>query len=175
MYRSILLSATAIALMAGTLSAQACGNGTDDGAAIVRVIPQVKQAPLGRARMEYDSIVGLWQVSYSVNGNVVLHTIDTWSSDGTELLIADKSPIVGNVCAGVWQNTGPHGVQLHHLGWTFDGTGTPTGSLVDDESLKVGRDAMTYSGTFDEKFYDTNGNLVKEVTGDVAANRVTVP
>jgi hypothetical protein len=34
---------------------------------------------------------------------------------------------------------------------------------------------MTYAGTFDFKFYDVNGNLVKEVTGDTTATRITVP
>jgi hypothetical protein len=171
MYRSILLSAAAIALVAGTISAQACGNELDFSAAGATQI-KVPHFPVRGVRSG-NSIVGVWQVAYSVSGTVILHTIDTWSGDGNEFLIADKSPIVGNVCAGVWQSTGRRGVALHHIGWTFDTTGAPTGTLVDDEVLTLGHKATTYSGTFDEKFYDANGNLVKEVSGDTAATRVT--
>lgn len=172
MYRSILLSAAAIALMAGTISAQACDISAADfqpGAARIK-LPHFAPAKTG---LSYDSVVGVWQVAYSVSGSVVLNTIDTWSSDGNEFLSADKNPILGNVCAGVWQSKGLRGVQLHHLGWTFDTTGTPTGTLVDDESVTLNRRGTSYTGAFDFKFYDTSGNLVKEVTGTSSAARVT--
>ena len=172
MYRSILLSAAAVALMAGSLSAEACD--LDLTGAHAQSTPQIKLRSSVRTPGNYHSIVGVWQVAYSVSGNVVLNTIDTWSGDGNEFLIADKDPVVGNVCAGVWQNTGNRGVQLHHIGWTFDTSGNPTGTLVDDETLTLNHKATTYQGTFDEKFYDMNGNLTKEVTGDNSATRVTV-
>lgn len=173
MYRSILLSATAIALMAGSISAQACELDLIGTPALWT--PQIKLPHLSpRSTERFDSIVGVWQVSYSVNGAVVLYTIDSWNSDGNEFLSADKNPTVGNVCAGVWKTVGERGVQLHHMGWTFDTSGNPTGTLVDDESLTLGHKRLTYAGTFDFKFYDTNGNLVKEVTGDSSATRITV-
>lgn len=172
MYRSILLSATAIALMAGSVSALACGNQLD--LSTFQRTPQIKFPTSARTPQVYDSIAGLWQVSYIVNGQVALNTIDSWHSDGTELLSADKSPIVGNVCQGVWTSTGGRGVQLHHLGWTFDTSGNPSGTLVDDESETLNHKATTYKGTFDEKFYNLNGDLTKEVTGDTSAVRVTV-
>lgn len=171
MYRSILLSAAAIALMAGTISAQAC----DITAADFQPGAQIRLPHFSppKSQRSYGSIVGVWQVSYSVNGQVALNTIDTWSGDGNEFLSADKNPILGNVCAGVWQSKGMRGAQLHHLGWTFDGTGTPTGTLVDDESVTLNRRGTGYTGDFDFKFYDTDGNLVKEVTGTSSAARVT--
>ena len=173
MTRSILLSAAAIAWMAGSISAQACD--LDLIGSPGQWTPQIRLPHLPpRASERFNSIVGVWQVSYSVNGTTVLNTIDTWSGDGNEFLIAGKNPIVGNVCAGVWKTVGGRGVQLHHLGWTFDTSGTLTGTLVDDESVKLDRRRMTYAGTFDEKFYDLNGNLVKEVSGDNSATRVTV-
>ncbi|HEY1613035.1 MAG TPA: hypothetical protein VGF97_04985 [Rhizomicrobium sp.] len=172
MYRSILFSAAAIGLMVGSMSARACD--LDLTGLHVQGASQIKLPFFPRAPGNYSSIVGVWQVSYSVSGSVVLNTIDTWSGDGNEFLIADKNPIVGNVCAGVWKTMGAHGVQLHHIGWTFDTTGNPTGTLVDDEVLTLNRKATTYMGTFDEKFYDQSGNLIKEVTGNTAATRVTV-
>ena len=174
MYRSILLSATAIALMAGSVSAQACELDLIGTPGLWA--PQIKLPPSPpRTSERFDSIVGVWQVSYSISGNVVLQTIDTWSSDGNEFLSADKNPTLGNVCAGVWKTVGTRGVQLHHMGWTFDTSGNPTGTLVDDESLKLDHRRLTYAGTFDFKFYDVNGNLYKEVTGDSSAARVTIP
>ena len=172
MSRSILLSATAIALMAGSLSAQACvldlvGN-------TGQWVTQVRPPSHVRASGKFNSIVGVWQASLTANGKVILNTIDTWSGDGNEFLSADKDPIEGNVCQGVWKSTGARSVQLHHMGWTFDTSGNPTGTLVDDTSVTLDKKAMTYSGTFDFKFYDVNGNLINEVTGDTSATRVTV-
>lgn len=174
MYRSILLSATAIALMAGSVSAQACD--LDLTGTSAQWTPQIKLPhSSSRTSERFDSIVGVWQVAYSVNGNVILNTIDTWNGDGNEFLIAGKNPVVGNVCAGVWKSTNTRHVQLHHIGWTFDTSGNLTGTLVDDESVRLNPRATTYAGTFDEKFYDLNGNLVKEVSGDNSAARLTFP
>ena len=172
MSRSILLSAAAIALMAGSLSAQAC---------VLDVVgnprqwtPQVRLPSSLRTSGNFNSIVGVWQASLSVSGTVILNTIDTWNGDGTEFLSADKDPIEGNVCQGVWEKVGARTVQLHHMGWTFDTSGNPTGTLVDDTSVTLDKKGMTYTGTFDFKFYDVNGNLIKEVQGDTSATRLTV-
>jgi hypothetical protein len=173
MSRSILLSAAAIALMAGSLSAQACSLDLigDPG----RWTPQVRLPSLPQTSGKFDSIVGVWQASLTVNGTLLLNTIDTWSGDGNEFLSAQKDPIEGNVCQGVWKTVGARGVKLHHMGWTFDTSGNPTGTLVDDTSVTLDRKRMTYTGTFDFKFYDLNGNLVKEVMGDTSATRITIP
>jgi hypothetical protein len=172
MSRSILLSATAVALMVGSLSAQACE--LDLSGNPGQWTPQAKLPSSLRATGDFNSIAGVWQASLSVNGTVILNTIDTWNRDGTEFLSAEKDPIEGNLCQGVWKNTGDRSVQLHHLGWTFDTSGNPTGTLVDDTSVTLDRKRMTYAGTFDFKFYDMNGNLTKEVKGDTTATRVTV-
>lgn len=173
MYRSILLSATAIALAAGSISAQACP--LDVIGTPGQWMPQIKLPYFSpRSSERFDSIVGVWQVSYSVNGTIALQSIDSWNGDGNEFLSADKNPVVGNVCAGVWKTVGARGVRLHHMGWTFDTSGNPTGTLVDDETITLDHKRMTYAGQFDFKFYDTNGNLVKEVTGDSSATRITV-
>ena len=169
MYRSILLSAAAIAWLAASPSAQACN--LDLTGAHVQWAPRL---PFTRTPGNYHSIVGVWQASLTANGAVILNTIDTWNSDGTEFLSADKDPVEGNVCQGVWQKAGGRSVQLHHMGWTFDTSGNPSGTLVDDTTVTLDKAGMTYSGTFDFKFYDVNGNLQKEVTGDTTATRVTV-
>jgi len=41
------------------------------------------------------------------------------------------------------------------------------------QDLKLGNHGTTYSGPFDQKFYDNDGNLVNELTGDMSATRFT--
>jgi hypothetical protein len=174
MNRSILLSAAAIALMAGSVSAQAACGPSGTKAAVIRNLPQIKLPASVNSPASYGSIVGLWHVRFIVGGTTVLHTISTWHSDGTEFDNADIPPIMGNTCEGVWESTGAATVQLHHIGWTFDSSSNPSGSFVLEETLKLGSAALKYKGTFDQKFYDTNGNLVQELSGNIAADRVTV-
>ena len=82
-------------------------------------------------------------------------------------------PIVGNICAGVWESRGIGKVVEHHIGWTFDGNGNPSGYFTLVQDLKLGNHGTTYSGPFDQKFYDNDGNLVNELTGDMSAERFT--
>jgi hypothetical protein len=169
MYRSILLSTAAIALIVGNVSAQAaCGVPQHEQAV------QIKLPPLKPAtRPGGDSIVGFWQVSLIVGGNVVLNTLKTWHEDGTEYDNADLPPTGGNVCEGAWVSTGHRKVHNVHLGWTFDSSSNPSGMFVETEDDKVSRDGNSYTGPFDQKFYDVNGTLVNELSGTVSAKRVT--
>jgi hypothetical protein len=117
--------------------------------------------------------VGTWTTALSVNGNVILNTIIQWHNDGTEFDNADLPPTGGNTCEGSWVSTGTRTVHRYHLGWTFDTDSNPNGMFVLTEDDKLARDGNSYKGTFDQKFYDTNGNLVNEISGTVAAKRVS--
>lgn len=169
MYRSFLLSVAALALVAGSVSAEAaCG--VPMGAQPVRIkLPPLK-AP---TRPSTPSIVGTWQTALSVNDEVILHTLIQWHDDGTESDNADIPPTFGNTCEGSWVSTGLRKVHRYHLGWTFDANSNPSGMFVLTEDNKVAKNGNTYSGTFDQKFYDNEGNLVNEINGTVAATRVT--
>lgn len=168
MYRSILLSVAAVALTAGTISAQAaCGVPTGKS-------PHIRLSAIGKpAKSHADSIVGVWQVSLIVGGQTVLQTMKSWHSDGTEYDNADLPPTAGNVCQGVWVSTGPRRVHNRHIGWTFDASSNPSGYFIEVEDDKVARDGNSYSGPFDQKFYDAGGNLVNELQGTISAIRVT--
>lgn len=173
MYRSILLSAAALALIAGGTSAQAsCGASLTTKGGVIHLrhvkLPASEAAPLG-----YGSIVGMWNNSVVVGGNVVANSISTWHGDGTEFDNIDFPPITGNICQGVWESKGVGKVVEHHLGWTFDQNSNPTGYFTLEQNLKLSRDGMSYSGPFDQKFYDVNGNLVNEIAGDMSATRFT--
>jgi len=174
MYRSILFSAAAVALMAGSLSAQAsCGAPLASKAGVVSKMPLLKLSPSQAAPHGYGSIVGMWKNSVIVNSQVVATSIATWHSDGTEFDNVDIPPIMGNICEGVWESKGVGKVAEHHFGWTFDQNSNPSGYFTLEQTVKLSRDGLTYSGPFDQRFYDNDGNLLTEITGDMSAERFT--
>lgn len=75
---------------------------------------------------------------------------------------------------GVWKKVGARSVQLSHIGWNFDSAGNPIGTFTLRETNTVAKDGASYSGNFDYKVYDLNGNLLFEATGTQSATRVTV-
>jgi hypothetical protein len=123
-----------------------------------------------------DPIVGLWHVVYTAGGSTFNESLDQWHSDGTEFENAYLAPAQGNICFGVWKSTGSHSVRLHHIGWTFDPTssGTANGTFTVDETITVSKDCNSYTGTFTFKTFDLKDNPGAEVTGTIAATRITV-
>lgn len=120
----------------------------------------------------YDTIVGMWHVSYLVGGNLAFQSFQQWHIDNTEFEFADIPTITGDICMGVWKNVG-RDYNLYHTAWTFDDSGNPNGTMVLTHADKLNRKGTAFAGTFDLKFYDINGNLVNEITGDTQADRVT--
>jgi len=174
MYRSFLLSAAAVALMAGSVSAQAgCGAPLGGKAGVVHKLPPMRVSREEAAPLGYGSIVGMWTNSIIVGGTTVATSISTWHSDGTEFDNIDAPPIMGNICQGVWESKGVGKVQEHHFGWTFDQNSNPSGYFTLEQTVKLSHDGLSYSGPFDQKFYDNDGNLLTEIAGDMSAVRFT--
>jgi hypothetical protein len=127
----------------------------------------------------HDSIVGVWKVAFTAPEVPPFNheSLDVWHRDGTEFESADIPPITGAVCVGVWKRTGPMTVQLNHYGFTWDMTGlTPTGSFNLIETVTLGSGGNKYTGTFDFRPYDVDGNFepAGETKGVMAATRITV-
>ncbi|MFZ1907340.1 MAG: hypothetical protein WAU56_18325 [Steroidobacteraceae bacterium] len=127
----------------------------------------------------HDSIVGVWKVAFtSAEVPPFNHeSLDVWHRDGTEFESADIPPITGAVCVGAWKPTGPMTVKLNHYGFTWDISGlSPTGSFNLIETVVLTPDGNKYTGTFDFRPYDVNGNFepAGEVKGVMAATRITV-
>jgi hypothetical protein len=127
-----------------------------------------------------STIVGLWHVIYT-NGadqSTFNDTFDTWHSDGTEFESAFLAPAGGNLCVGVWKQTGLRSVTLHHVGWLFNAStplATATNSFTVDSDLTVAPDGKSYSGRFTFKVWNLDGTPTPvEVTGTIAATRITV-
>jgi hypothetical protein len=125
------------------------------------------------------TIVGLWHVIYTNGADQSLFndTFDTWHSDGTEFESAFLAPAGGDVCVGVWRQTGSRSVNLHHIGWLFQPstpTATATNTFTLDEEVTVAPDGKSYSGKFTFKIWNLDGTPTPvEVTGTMGATRIT--
>jgi hypothetical protein len=66
-------------------------------------------------------------------------------------------------------------VQLYHVGWTI---GNPAGTVrfVLTETITVSLDGNSFDGTYNQTFYDANGNVVPQFTdtGTTHATRISV-
>ena len=159
-----------------TLPAKASGCGEMGGLKNPIKLPMLDEATAPPT--DSLSIVGLWHVTYTIGDTTNLFGISLkqWHSDGTEFENIDHSPVIGNVCFGVWKWVRPGVVRLHHTGWLFDDNGNPTGSFIILETDTMAANDVVYTGVFDFKVYDQNGDYVSgsEVTGRVAAKRITV-
>src|ERR1051326_711549 len=159
MYRSILLSGTAVALVAGRLSAQAaCGPQPVRAQPPIPNLSHIKLPAAEAAPLGYGSIVGLWKDAWIVDGQLAFYSIAAWHSDGTEFDNVDLSPIGGNICQGVWESKGIGRVLEHHLGWWFDANGNPSGYFTLEQDIKMDRRGLKYRRPFHFKYYDNKRN-----------------
>jgi len=128
----------------------------------------------------YPPIVGLWHVIYtnSADQSTFNDTFDTWHMDGTEFESAFLAPAGGDICVGVWKESGRRSVTLHHVGWLFNPStplATATNYFTVDAEITVAEDNKTYSGHFTFKVWNLDGSpTTTEVTGTIAATRITV-
>lgn len=142
-----------------------------------------------------NSIVGLWQFTFTSQGNNVAPLFipdgapldagyTQWHSDQTEIMNSSRDPATSNFCLGTWDSTGPRTYKLNHFALSWDNTGhlcTPVagapscfvGPANIRERVTVDRDANTYSGTVTIDQYDTQQNLLLHLQGTVSARRLT--
>jgi hypothetical protein len=144
------------------------------------------------------TIVGLWHLIYTATSSTsgpipfpvippgppssfqFAETFKTWHADGTEFENAFLPPTGGNICFGVWEDSGHGSVKLHHIGLMFASDGNISFIFTVDEKNKVAPNGKTYSGTFHFKLWppvfsqvDT-GRPLQEVKGTTAGTRITV-
>jgi len=153
-------------------------------------------------QVDYDAhghaIVGLWHVIYTATESTsgplpvpvippgppssfqFLESFKTWHADGTEFENAFLPPAAGNICVGVWKDTGENSVKLHHIGLMFAPDGSISNIFTVDETDAVAANDKTYKGNFAIKlwppFYDQVGvgTPVQVIKGTTAATRITV-
>jgi len=149
--------------------------------------------PVGDEWTENSSIVGLWEFEVRASmdegpfrkGDLIDWGLATWHDDGTEIQFSAGRPYdAGDVCMGVWKQTGRGKFHLNHIalgkdlatGATFDGL---TNIRAD---VTVDRSDMNFTGTYQIIQYSgspTDGTEFDQTTvryqflGTVAAKRVT--
>jgi hypothetical protein len=163
------------------LASAGCRGGMQAGAQAVPSVPGMFTAPAGASQSANSSasktpvsIVGLWNLNFLADGTIVDVAFDAWHSDGTEVLNDYTNPINGNVCLGVWEQTGPRTYKLKHPSWYFDGTGNLLGTVVIHEVVRLSPDGDSFSGTYTYDIYDVSGNFLEELSGQLQATRIKV-
>ena len=119
-----------------------------------------------------NSIVGLWKVTLLVNRQPVDQAFEAFHSDGTEELIDQTPPAMGNVCLGVWEETGLRVYVLTHPAWLFDSTGNLTGSAMITSTMVLAKDGATFSGSSTEDTFDLKGKQTSHNTANLEAVRI---
>lgn len=137
-------------------------------------------------RNRVASIVGMWKITELSMGNKNHNPpipdgaqIDfgyaQWHPDGTEFYNSGGfAPATQNYCLGVWVETGHNTYEVNHFALTYTPTGDYTGIINIREKVKVSPGGTKYSGTFTIDAYDTTGNQVNHLTGQVSGERVTL-
>jgi len=131
---------------------------------------------------EEASIVGLWQVTFTSkdtpgipDGTVVDAGYATWHADGTEIMNSGRPPITGNFCMGVWKQVRRSTFRLNHVALSWDASGqTLVGPASIKEQVTVDHIGNRYRGTFTIDQFDTSGNVLAHITGEVSGRRITV-
>jgi hypothetical protein len=126
-------------------------------------------------------IVGFWHVKFISrgttgipDGTVVDMGFSQWHSDGTEILNSSRPPATSNFCLGVWEKTGPFSYKLNHFALSSDLNGNMIGPANIREDVTLDVHGAGYTGTFSIDQYDTSGNRLVHITGEVKATRITV-
>lgn len=162
------LSASAFASCGDLLNAMVAGNaGVTFQSRSAQSQPQV---PGGTGAN--TSIVGLWHVEFTVNGQTIQEAFQLWNAGGTEVHNPNVDPRTGNVCLGVWKHASHGTYKLVHRVWSYDANGNFLGTINLSETLSVSPDGKTHSGTFALDFYDPSGKFLQEVDGNVTADRI---
>jgi len=121
------------------------------------------------------TIVGLWDVKFISENQVVDEGFDQYHSDGLEILNDTPPPATGNVCLGVYEKTGARTLKLKHPSWIYDSTNTTViGQAIILENVKLDRGGRTFTGTFTVQLRDLFGNsLGPDITGQLKGDRIT--
>lgn len=131
------------------------------------------------------SIVGLWKFQFSQSVGGDFGTL-IWHRDGTEIMFsAGRDPAAGDVCMGVWKQTGRYTYELNHIAMGHDGPpgGPPSPTYTTlvhlHEYIKLDPSGNSYTGTINAVIAAANpanpfdeSNVIAQPTGTVTATRI---
>lgn len=122
-----------------------------------------------------QTIVGLWDVKFIFNNEVVDEGFDQFHSDGTEILNDTPPPATGNVCLGVYKTPATSSIKLKHPSWIYDPTNTfVIGRATILEQITLDRGGNFFTGAFTIQFRDLNGTpIAPDFSGQLRGDRIT--
>jgi hypothetical protein len=175
--KNSIIIALAVAVAAGvSQQAEACNPmlGKNFGKHVApSIVPAGMLARNKQGAAGKGSVVGLWHdVRTASDGTLFMEGFDTWASDGTEYEIANLPPATGPICVGIYKTHGRQVDLITHVTWLYDLNNDFVGTLNLTQTAKVSADGNSYTGPFDAKFYDPNGNLFQEIVGTAVADRM---
>jgi hypothetical protein len=155
--------------------------------AMLAGVPSAKANARGLEGQSSASIVGMWRVQFTAQGNsahnpaipdgaLVDFGYSQIHNDGTEMLNSGAhSPATQNFCMGVWGQTGFLTYEINHFALSYSDT---TGALANyvniREQFTLSPSGDSFTGTFTIDVYDTSKNHVDHVAGNITATRITV-
>lgn len=138
-------------------------------------IPQREQGAYRLVTVANDErspeITGLWHLEFIVDNAVVDTAYETFMADGNELMVDTTPPAFGNVCNGIWVQTG-RVYKVKHPSFLFDSNGSVTGSAIIRTELRLSRKGDSFTGKTTIEIYDVAGNLLDTLKADARATRV---
>lgn len=172
-----------------------------DTGAIRQAVYRPGAGQLIRATFDKDAdnagIVGMWKISFVSDGTAYPAPIPQgieidfgtvqWNSDGTEIMVSGgRPPSTGNVCMGVWKQTGRSTYKLRHIGLSWASADTPppigpvspavfVGPAIIQQVVTLSASRDSYTGPFTIDQYAADGTtLLEHIGGTVTALRFTV-
>ena len=217
LYASVALALIGLSSIAMTHQAEACGlnlvksaNGQWKIDAPAKISASAARmmflaaTPAARARARtipnplqfLEPIAGLYEVTMTAEGNgpmglpdgaLVDHLYSSWLADGNEIMNSGRPAGDGDVCTGIWAQTGARTYMVNHfmLGWaqSVDADGVDIGNTFVgpahlQETISLSKDGSSYTGTFVLTQYDTHYNIITPggipIKGTVNGTRKTI-
>jgi hypothetical protein len=125
------------------------------------------------------SIVGLWDTTFLLGQGPLIwdEGFEQWHSDGTELNVDNAvPPSLGNVCVGVYKQSGPRTYKLRHVTWNWDEFGNRAGTFLLLMTVTTDARGNTFAGTYVSDSFDLDGNVIPALHAEGVVNgiRITV-
>jgi hypothetical protein len=140
----------------------------------IDVAALAQQAPSSKA----DRITGMWLTDFLLGQGPDRFDqgFQLFHADGTEMMLSNGlPPALGNVCVGVWDQTGRR-IRLRHVAWNWDAEGRLTGTFIMLAVLRLDHRGQKFEGTWSADSYDLSNNVIPglHAEGVVRATRVPV-
>jgi hypothetical protein len=161
------------------IASASCGDSMSAMAAGATLVPSQSRmshqnSESATADAHHPSIIGLWHIQFTVGDQTIQEAFQLWNAGGTEVHNPNVDPRTGNVCLGVWRHAPHASFKLAHRVWSYDASGNFMGTINLSETLTLGNNGKTQSGSFTLDFFDPSGNFQFEITGDVTGERISV-